>query len=474
MYRCIIYFNLENKSHSGEKDGDPSSTNTKVKHSNGGKIPPWSGLLTLSSDCWQYIKEIHSRALTNIQQECKVEITETTSIEFCSRKKDNTMTTQAEHILGELLNSVGDLKKMTLRGIYDTKVLKSYMPDISVNVIFQTEGELLHVIGPEQSLKKLRIFLGDASAKPLQPVLDVATSLVSSGIPPSHAQQDDVEMMETGDSNNKYTGESSTAVPPPGFGRGKVIDQLLVSQQNKTPGVGASKHVRESNQGTVGARPKQPKTSETEGKDVAGAENVDKSKMSQIDIITLATDAASAEFSEDSDDGDTFKHLNKPRESTNTGTYGGKINDTMFCGFTHKKNNQHIILCTADITNMKVDAIVNAANEHLKHMGGVAKAISDAAGPGLQEESTKIMNKRKTLLDVTETEITCGHDLPSKHVIHVVGPRWYDYKVKEKKKAMSDLKKSVGNVLRKAGQHECETIALPAISSGKLLMGNNV
>ena len=60
----------------------PSSINTKVKHANVDKIPHKSGVLTLSSDRWQYIKAIHSRALKNIEQKCKVEIGERTSIEF--------------------------------------------------------------------------------------------------------------------------------------------------------------------------------------------------------------------------------------------------------------------------------------------------------------------------------------------------------------------------------------------------------
>ena len=54
---------------------------------------------------------------------------------------------------------------MTFCGIYDTKVIKSYLPNISDNVIYQTEGELLHVIGPQQSLKKLHIFSGGRVSK---------------------------------------------------------------------------------------------------------------------------------------------------------------------------------------------------------------------------------------------------------------------------------------------------------------------
>ena len=116
------------------------------------------------------------------------------------------------------------------------------------------------------------------------------------------------------------------------------------------------------------------------------------------------------------------------------------VSDRMFCGFTHKKTNQHIVLCVTDITKMKVDVIVSASNECLKFTGGVAKAISEAAGPGLEKETTLIMSKREKLLEVTETVITHGHMLPAKYVIHVVGPRWHKGK---EKKAMADLKKSV-------------------------------
>ena len=76
-----------------------------------------------------------------------------------------------------------------------------------------------------------------------------------------------------------------------------------------------------------------------------------------------------------------------------------------------------------DVTVEEVDAIVNAANEHLQHGGGVAWAISKRGGPTIQRESDEWVRTKGTV-NHAHPAWTSGGLLPAKYVIHAVGPVW--------------------------------------------------
>lgn len=120
-----------------------------------------------------------------------------------------------------------------------------------------------------------------------------------------------------------------------------------------------------------------------------------------------------------------------------------------------------LVLMQGDITKQGTDAIVNAANSGLMGGGGVDGAIHRAGGPIIKEECKQIVAKIGRL-DTGKAVITTGGNLPSKYVIHTVGPIWHGGRSGESELLAS----AYGECLKLAAERKLRSVSFPSISTG--------
>jgi O-acetyl-ADP-ribose deacetylase (regulator of RNase III) len=128
-------------------------------------------------------------------------------------------------------------------------------------------------------------------------------------------------------------------------------------------------------------------------------------------------------------------------------------------------NGRKLELVLGDITQQTVDAIVNAANSRLAGGGGVDGAIHRAGGPTIMEETQR---RYPDGCPTGSAVITAAGNLPAKYVIHAVGPVWNGggHRPEGGRGEEELLASAYGTSFELAASHGCESVALPALSTG--------
>nr|XP_033473821.1 protein mono-ADP-ribosyltransferase PARP9 [Epinephelus lanceolatus]XP_033473822.1 protein mono-ADP-ribosyltransferase PARP9 [Epinephelus lanceolatus] len=120
----------------------------------------------------------------------------------------------------------------------------------------------------------------------------------------------------------------------------------------------------------------------------------------------------------------------------------------------------------ADLINYQVDAVVNAANEHLQHYGGLALALSNTGGPQIQKDSEDYIKRHGSLKTGDAVVFDAGF-LPCKKIIHAVGPRLPPYpSTHDVMRYEPLLERAIKNILDRVKENQLQSVAIPAISSG--------
>lgn len=128
-------------------------------------------------------------------------------------------------------------------------------------------------------------------------------------------------------------------------------------------------------------------------------------------------------------------------------------------------SNVKVSVYKADLSKFPVDAVVNAANEHLEHAGGLAWALVKAGGPQIQKDSKDYIRKNGSLRTGQAVAMDPGL-LPCLKIIHAVGPRVSGQSLSHSPHAPDLLATAVLNSLKIAEDCHLKSVALPAISSG--------